>query len=119
MVQAHLEAHRAEVLSKGFPLFFVRFFPYEETHKIDRYNRRDLALDCFKLSFCLMGINTADLYNTTDFDGKVIVYYRTKTKDRRNDNAEIQIDVPSCIMPIVENIGELDVCLSSIRNIMT
>lgn len=85
-----------DVIRKIFSL------PYEETHKIDRYNRRDLALDCFKLSFCLMGINTADLYNATDFDGKVIVYYRTKTKDRRNDNAEIQIDVPSCIMPIVE-----------------
>ncbi|MFA6718950.1 MAG: phage integrase SAM-like domain-containing protein [Prevotella sp.] len=64
--------------------------------------RYDLALDCFRLSFCLMGMNSADLFNATDFDGKTIVYYRTKTKDRRTDKAEIHVDVQPCIMPVVE-----------------
>lgn len=76
--------------------------PYVGKNKTGGYNRHDLALDCFKLSFCLLGINTADLYNATQFDGKTITYNRTKTKDRRSDNAEIQVDVPPCIMPIVE-----------------
>lgn len=30
-------------------------------------NRRDLAKDCFMLSFCLMGMNSADLYIQKDF----------------------------------------------------
>lgn len=64
--------------------------------------RYDLALDCFRLSFCLMGMNSADLFNATDFDGKTIVYNRTKTKDRRTDKAEIHVDVHPCIMPLVE-----------------
>ena len=64
--------------------------------------RYDLALDCFKLSFCLMGMNSADLFNATDFDGKTIVYNRTKTKDRRTDKAEIHVDVQPYIMPLVE-----------------
>lgn len=75
--------------------------PYESKGVKRIYNRRDLALDCFKLSFCLLGINTADLYNATNFDGKTIIYNRTKTKDRRSDQAEIQVDVPPCIMPVV------------------
>ena len=43
-----------------------------------RYN---LAKDCFILSFCLMGINSADLYNATEMKNNTITYYRTKTKD--------------------------------------
>ena len=51
--------------------------------------RRDLARDCFILSFCLMGMNSADLYNATEIKGEYITYTRTKTKDRRNDNARM------------------------------
>lgn len=76
--------------------------PYDNEITRVGYNRRNLALDCFKLSFCLLGINTADLYNATEFNGKTITYNRTKTKDRRSDQAEIQVDVPTCIMPIVK-----------------
>ena len=65
-------------------------------------NRHDLALDCFRLSFCLMGMNSADLYNATEYDGTTIIYDRTKTKDRRRDNARMQVDVTDHIRPIVE-----------------
>ena len=58
-------------------------------------NRHDLALDCFRLSFCLMGMNSADLYNATEYDG-------TKTKDRRRDNAHMQVDITDHIRPTVE-----------------
>ena len=65
-------------------------------------NRHDLALDCFRLSFCLMGMNSADLYNATEYNGATITYDRMKTKDRRRDNARIQVDVTDHIRPLVE-----------------
>ncbi|EGG55291.1 conserved domain protein [Paraprevotella xylaniphila YIT 11841] len=65
-------------------------------------NRRDLAKDCFMLSFCLMGMNSADLYNATEYDGEHITYYRTKTKDRRNDNAKMIVKVHPIIKPLIE-----------------
>lgn len=57
--------------------------PYDNKDYRGRNSRHDLALDCFRLSFCLMGMNSADLYNATEFDGEYITYYRTKTKERR------------------------------------
>lgn len=65
-------------------------------------NRRNLAKDCFMLSFCLMGMNSADLYNATEYDGEYITYYRTKTKDRRNDNAKMVVKVHPIIKPLIE-----------------
>ncbi len=64
-----------------------------------RYN---LAKDCFILSFCLMGINSADLYNATEMEGNTIVYNRTKTKDRRLDKAQMKVDIPRLVLPLVE-----------------
>ena len=48
-------------------------------------------------------MNSADLFNAKEFDGKTITYNRTKTKDRRNDNAIMQVDVHPTIAPLVEN----------------
>ena len=62
----------------------------------------NLAKDCFILSFCLMGINSADLYNATEIEGYTIVYNRTKTKDRRLDKAQMKVDIPRLILPLVE-----------------
>ena len=77
--------------------------PYKDMKKgykaTCRYN---LAKDCFILSFCLMGINSADLYNATKMDGNTITYYRTKTKDRRLDNAKMVVDIPSIVQPLIE-----------------
>lgn len=64
--------------------------------------RRDMAKDCFVLSFFLMGMNSVDLFNATDYDGEYITYERTKTKDRRADNAEISVRVHPCIKALVE-----------------
>lgn len=76
--------------------------PYSGT-KVKGYQcRRDLAVDCFKLSFCLMGMNSADLYNATEYDGEYITYYRTKTKDRRNDKAKMVVRVHPAIKSIVD-----------------
>lgn len=77
--------------------------PYKEMKKgyksTCRYN---LAKDCFILSFCLMGMNSADLYYATDLQGNTITYNRTKTKARRLDEAKMQVDIPHIVMPIVD-----------------
>ena len=62
----------------------------------------NLAKNCFILSFCLMGINSADLYNATEMEGYTIVYNRTKTKDRRLDKAQMKVDIPRLVLPLVE-----------------
>ena len=98
-VQQNVAEKRAldvETIRKIFAL------PYDNIKIKGKSSRHDLALDCFRLSFCLMGMNSADLFNATDFDGKTIVYNRTKTKDRRTDKAEIHVDVQPYIMPMVE-----------------
>lgn len=77
--------------------------PYKDMKKgyksTCRYN---LAKDCFILSFCLMGMNSADLYFATDIQENTITYNRTKTKARRLDEAKMKVDIPDIIMPIVE-----------------
>lgn len=69
-----------------------------------RYN---LAKDCFILSFCLIGINSADLYNCSELDGNVITYYRTKTTSRRIDKAKMQVKVPALIMPLLKKYRDI------------
>lgn len=77
--------------------------PYKDMKKGYKATcRYKLAKDCFILSFCLMGINSADLYNATEMKNNTITYYRTKTKDRRLDNAKMVVDVPQIILPLIE-----------------
>jgi integrase len=76
--------------------------PYNGLKSKGLSSHHDIALDCYKLSFFLMGMNSADIYNCTDYDGEYITYFRTKTKDRRNDNAEMKIKVHPCINDLVE-----------------
>ena len=77
--------------------------PYQNVHKGVKHTcRPDLAKDCFILSFCLMGINSVDLYNATELRGNKLVYCRTKTKDRRLDKAKMEVDVPDMMLPIIE-----------------
>ncbi len=87
----------ADIIKKVWKL------PYKDMKKgyksTCHYN---LAKDCFILSFCLMGINSADLYNATEMEGYTIVYNRTKTKDRRLDKAQMKVDIPRLILPLVE-----------------
>ena len=87
----------ADIIKKVWKL------PYKDMKKgykaTCRYN---LAKDCFILSFCLMGINSADLYNATKMDGNTITYYRAKTKDCRLDNAKMMVNIPVIIQPIID-----------------
>jgi integrase len=77
--------------------------PYQNTHKGAKGTCRfDLAKDCFILSFCLMGINSVDLYNAASLSENRLVYNRTKTKDRRLDKAKMEVIVPNMVLPLIE-----------------
>lgn len=72
--------------------------PYEETHAGKWLeNRHDLAKDCFLLSFCLIGMNSADLYGCTEYMDGSIAYHRAKTRDRRGDGARMVVQVPAVV----------------------
>lgn len=62
----------------------------------------NLAKDVFLLSFYLLGMNAADLFNCPQQDGERITYQRTKTRTRRKDHAEISILIPKEAMTLVE-----------------
>ena len=76
--------------------------PYQSIDGYKMENRFNLAKDCFILSFCLMGMNSADLYNAEEREGNTIIYYRTKTRNRRADNALMRVKIPKMLMPLVE-----------------
>jgi len=76
---------------------------YKNSHRGHKGTcRYDLAKDCFILSFCMMGINSVDLYNATELRDNRLIYYRTKTKDRRLDKAKMEVTVPNMVLPIIE-----------------
>lgn len=67
--------------------------PYSDVKSRHNTNRYNTAKDCAILSFCLMGANSADLYDMDASclkDGK-LTYKRMKTRGRRDDQAEIQV----------------------------
>lgn len=77
--------------------------PYQNIYKGHKGTCRfDLAKDCFILLFCLMGINSADLYSVKELRDNRLIYCRTKTKDRRLDKAKMEVVVPEMVLPIFE-----------------
>lgn len=87
----------ADIIKKVWKL------PYKDMKKgyksTCRYN---LAKDCFILSFCLMGINSADLYNATEMKENTIIYNRTKTKARRLDGAKMMVEIPKMVQSLID-----------------
>lgn len=66
--------------------------------------RAEIAKDVAFLIFCLAGINTADLYDLKKENLKdwKLCYQRKKTRDKRLDNAYIEITVPEIVRPVFE-----------------
>lgn len=62
----------------------------------------NLAKDCFILSFCLMGINSADLHSCSEIQNNVITYYRSKTTNRRIDKAKMQVTILPILQPLMK-----------------
>ena len=63
--------------------------------------RAVIARDCAILSFCLCGTNSADLFTAQRIRNNTLSYDRQKTKDRRKDNAHIEIEIPEQIKGLV------------------
>jgi len=59
--------------------------------------REKLGVDVFLLSFGLMGMNAPDLYSCAKPVRNVITYNRTKTRSRRDDEAEMQVKIDKAI----------------------
>ena len=66
-------------------------------------NLFNLAKDCFILSFCLIGMNSADLYHCTDIRDDKIYYKRKKTRSRRKDEAMMCVFIPHRIVRLVSD----------------
>ena len=84
----------------------VRSLTLEELMKVYHYqgrpgSRDQLARDTFILSFCLMGMNSVDLFSATDYKNGYIKYNRTKTKARRSDEAYIEVKVHPFLKPLM------------------
>ena len=79
-------------------------FPYERKQDgtLKQESITNLAKDCFVLSFCLIGMNSADLFNCKQINDDTITYYRTKTTARRLDKAKMVVKIPPFLKPLFE-----------------
>jgi integrase len=72
----------------------------------DEGGREALAKDMFMLSFYLIGMNAVDLYTCPPATGKYITYYRSKTKSRRDDKAEMSVLIQPEAAPLLEKYAD-------------
>ena len=66
------------------------------------FDTRNLARDFFLISFCLMGMNGADIYEAKKPKAGVLEYERKKTRDRRQDRAFMKVRIPEQIKPLLK-----------------
>ena len=71
-------------------------------------NVHNLAKDLFLLSFYLVGINSADLYECTDYRDGRINYQRAKTRTTRADHAEFSVLIPPEAQELVDKYRDPD-----------
>ena len=64
------------------------------------------SLDLFLLSFCLMGMNEADLREAPAPKDGWFVYHRKKTRNHRADRAEMHVRVPAEAAPYLRRLGD-------------
>lgn len=77
-------------------------YEYKKDGTLKQESITNLAKDCFILSFCLIGMNSADLFNCTEFNDDTITYYRTKTTARRLDKAKMEVKLPPFLTTLFE-----------------
>lgn len=63
--------------------------------------REKLGVDVFLISFALMGMNCPDLYSCKLDKDDVLHYFRTKTRGRRDDGAEMYVRIEPAIKEII------------------
>lgn len=86
---------------KPLPIEIVQQMISDKTTK---FNHR-YALDCLVVSFGMMGMNLADMFEAKPPKDGVLIYNRCKTMERRADNAEMRVDVPVEIQPYLQRLG--------------
>jgi integrase len=63
-----------------------------------------VAIDTFLISFCLMGLNAEDMHNAPEKPKNGIIhYFRTKTRDCRDDLAEMYVRMEPCLKDIIKD----------------
>ena len=87
---------------KPAPVAVVQALIAEEVNKLNGYR---VAIDAMVVSFGLMGINMADLYDAQPPKDGIFYYRRSKTRERRPDGAEMQVVVPQELQPYLERLG--------------
>lgn len=66
---------------------------------------RRASLDVFLTSFLLMGVNAADLWEATPPIGEKWVFFRKKTRNRRDDHARIECAILPVLWPYLRRLG--------------
>ena len=74
--------------------------PYKR-ETLKGFSMYNIAKDVFLLSFALMGMNLADVYEAEPIRDDILAYKRKKTRTRRNDEAEIKVRIEPQIKPLV------------------
>lgn len=64
--------------------------------------REKLGVDVFLISFALMGMNAPDLYTCQLKGEDILHYFRTKTRARRTDNAEMYVRIEKAVAPLIK-----------------
>ncbi len=64
------------------------------------------AVDHFLMSFALMGMNAADIYEAAPPEDGVITYFRAKTRDRRDDRAEMHVRIEPQVATLYERLKD-------------
>ena len=80
-----------------------KFFSFSPKSDQAKY-AQDVAL----LSFCLAGMNVADIYELTpeNLQWDKICYNRAKTKGKRGDRAYIEVSIPLEVMGTIERLSD-------------
>ena len=73
-----------------------------------RLNTNACPLSLCFLIMKLSSMNSADLYFCEPAKNGIITYNRQKTKDRRDDNAEMKIKIESCIQALIDKYSQKD-----------
>lgn len=88
---------------EALPLKVLQMLVSDRTEKAKNGHR--YAIDCVVVSFGLMGMNLADMFEAKPPKDGVLTYNRCKTRDRRADGAEMRVPVPDVLLPYLERLG--------------
>lgn len=78
--------------------------------------RQRMSVDAFLISFGLCGMNAVDMYSCAKVKKNNILHYcRTKTKNRRDDDAEMWVKVHPCIKKIMDDYADDQLCFNFYR----